>query len=89
MNSTGSGTAPRAAGDGGGQADISRGLHEAAREALRDRGRIVIGDTEYLVIIPGGARPGDPVYLRRRDGRVLAVDLHATARDAGPGEIEL
>lgn len=88
MNSLGSTPLP---GDDAGRttSDIVRHLAEVASEALRDQGRIVLGGTAYQVIIPDGARAGDPVYLQGPDRSVLAVRVHVTARPAAPGELEL
>lgn len=67
-------------------ADLARDLGTRAGELLRDCGRVTAGDREYLVIIPDGHRPRDPVYLRRDDGQILAARLDAQIREAAPGE---
>jgi DNA processing protein len=69
--------------------DPSRGLRgdlgTLAGELLRDSGRARAGGVTYLVVIPPGCQPGDPVVLRREgDGRALAVNFEARVRDVGP-----
>lgn len=65
---------------------LGRSLGTQAGELLRDCGRVTLGGQAYQVIIPDGSRPGDPVYLRREDGRVFAARLEARIRQADPGE---
>lgn len=70
-------------------ADLAQDLGTRAGEMLRDCGRVTASGREYLVIIPDGHRPCDPVYLRRDDGQILAARLETQIREATPGEAGL
>lgn len=53
----------------------------AAAECMRDHGRFTVGGHDYLVVLPPGQKPGDPVWLERDDGKMFAVDLRADVRE--------
>jgi hypothetical protein len=72
----------RYADNAGTTADLARDLGTQAGELLRDCGRVTAGGHVYLVIIPDGHRPADPVYLRGDDGQILAARLEAQICEA-------
>ncbi len=78
--------APTPAGTAEASSGLAREFGARAGELLLDSGRVTVGGRAYLVVIPDGRSPFDPVYLRRDDGRMFAVRLEARIREVGePG----